>query len=91
LVNALAVRSETESLFRLGLFTNRPLVLTLVGTTALQLAVIFWPPLQQIFHTTALTGNELAICFLLPLGVLLVTEAEKTIRRKRSRQMNQTS
>jgi Ca2+-transporting ATPase len=82
LANALAIRSERESLFSIGLFSNRPLLGAVLLTVLLQLAVIYVPFLQSIFKTQALSFDELAICFTLPLVVFLVVEVEKWLVRK---------
>jgi Ca2+-transporting ATPase len=42
--NALAVRSERESVFRLGLGSNRFLGWTVLGTLLVQLGLLYWPP-----------------------------------------------
>ena len=53
--NALAIRSETDSLFKLGLRSNLPLTLAVAATFVVQMALIFVPALQPIFGTVALT------------------------------------
>ena len=85
LVNAMAVRTETESLFSLGLLSNKPLLATVSVTLVLQLAVICLEPLQRLFHTAPLTSGELAICLLLSLVVLAATEADKWRCRSKRR------
>ena len=42
--NALAVRSERASVFRLGLGSNRFLGWTVLGTLGVQLGLLYWPP-----------------------------------------------
>ena len=79
--HAMAVRSDVDSLRRLGLLTNRPLLLTVVGTTALQLAVVYSSWGQALFHTQALAGFELAVVLLASTGVLLAVELEKAVKR----------
>ncbi len=81
LAHVLAIRSETQSLWRQGLFTNRPLLAAILLTVALQLAVIYLPVLNPIFNTQPLTLAELGVCFALPLIVLLAVEGEKWLRR----------
>lgn len=49
-------RSEKYSPFELGFFRNRFLILAVSVSLAMQLSVLFWPPLTQIFHTTSLSG-----------------------------------
>ncbi|MEJ2310187.1 MAG: cation-translocating P-type ATPase [Gammaproteobacteria bacterium] len=82
LVHALVIRSETESLFRLGLFSNLPLLLAVLLTVVLQLIVIYVPFFNEVFHTTPLEMHELLVCLLLPLCVLLFVELEKFASRK---------
>ena len=76
LANALAVRSERDSLFSIGLWSNRPLLAAVGFTILLQLAVIYVPVLQEIFHTQALSGPELATCFGLALVVVVASDGE---------------
>jgi len=82
LVNVMAIRSERESIFSLGFFTNKPLLAAIIGTTILQLGVIYLPVCNTLFKTTALPPVELAICFGLASLVMLVAEAEKYLARK---------
>ena len=82
LAHVLAIRSETESLWRQGLFSNRPLLGAVLLTVALQLVVIYLPLLNSIFKTEPLTPFELGICFALPLVVLVAVEVEKLFRRR---------
>ncbi len=82
LVHAMAIRSEKESLFTQGLLSNLPLLGAVVFTVGLQLMVIYLPFLNLIFHTNPLTMAELAVCFSLPLVVLIAVEAEKWLVRQ---------
>jgi Ca2+-transporting ATPase len=81
--NVLAVRSGRESLFKIGLLTNKPLLGAVALTFVLQLAVIYWRPLQEIFNTQALTAFELGICLVLSTIVFWAVEIEKWFRRRR--------
>jgi len=56
LTTALAVRSEKESLFKLGLFTNKAMLGAIAAGVVLQLAVIYVPFLNPIFDTKPLTA-----------------------------------
>ncbi len=82
LVHALVIRSERESLFTIGFFSNPILLLTIVFTVALQLMVIYAPVFQPIFKTQALTLLELGICSSLSLVVFFAVEIEKWLVRK---------
>ena len=83
LAHAIAIRSDRESLFSLGLRSNRALLGAVLLTVALQLAVIYWAWLGAFFHTAPLTLSELAVCLALPVVVLTVVELEKLIVRRR--------
>lgn len=80
--HALAVRSERDSLYTLGLGTNRPLLAAVAGTVALQLLVVYWPPLQDLLRTEALTSFELAVVLAASTGVLFAVEIEKAFWRR---------
>jgi Ca2+-transporting ATPase len=80
--HVLAVRSERESIVRLGLFSNRPLLLAVLLTFALQMAVLYMPWLQPLFRTAALSASELAICLAVSSVVFLAVEIEKALMRR---------
>ncbi len=82
LVHAMAIRSEKESLFTQGFLSNLPLLGAVVFTVALQLMVIYLPFFNLVFHTKPLTMAELAVCFSLPLVVLIAVEVEKWLVRQ---------
>jgi len=80
--NVLALRSEKESLFSLGIFSNIPLLGAFFLTFVLQLATIYMPSLNAIFKTQPLTFNELTLCLVLSTVVFWGVETAKWIRRK---------
>jgi Ca2+-transporting ATPase len=80
--HALAIRSEQESLFRQGLFSNLPLLGAVLLTFALQMAVLYVPALQAIFKTAPLSAGELLLCLLLSPVVFIAVEVEKWLRRR---------
>jgi Ca2+-transporting ATPase len=81
----LAVRSEKESFFSLGAFSNKPLLGAVLLTLALQMATIYVPALNPIFKTEPLTAGELAATMLLSTIVFLVVEMEKALKRWRKK------
>jgi Ca2+-transporting ATPase len=82
--NVLAVRSERESLFSLGLLSNRPLLVSVLLTLLLQMATIYVPFLQPVFHTAPLSAGELLFCLALSALVLIAVELQKALRRRLS-------
>jgi Ca2+-transporting ATPase len=86
LAMALSVRSEKESLLRTGLLTNKPMLGALALTITLQLILIYWPPAQIIFQTTALPPRDLGLAFGLSLLIIVLVEIWKIFARARSKE-----
>ncbi len=84
--NVLALRSEQESLFSLGLFSNIPLIGAFLLTFVLQMATIYIPFLNSVFKTQPLTPWELIICLLLSIVVFCGVEIAKWIRRRQKKE-----
>lgn len=83
MAHVMAIRSETEPLWRLGLLTNKPLLGAVLLTFALQMATIYVPFLNPIFKTQPLSLFELALCLGASAVVWIVVELEKAWRRTR--------
>jgi Ca2+-transporting ATPase len=81
--NALALRSNRDSLFKIGLFSNRLMVIAVLLTFGLQLALIYIPFFQNIFRTQPLTLNELAICLVASAGLFVVIEIYKWLQSRK--------
>jgi Ca2+-transporting ATPase len=82
--HVLAIRSEKESLFRMGLFSNTYLLLAVALTFCLQMATVYLPALNRVFKTEPLTFKELLMALLLSSVVFIAVELEKLIKRKRA-------
>jgi Ca2+-transporting ATPase len=82
LAHVMAIRSERESLFTIGVMSNRHLVGAVILTVLLQLATIYVPFLQSIFKTQPLTLSELFICCALSMTVFVAVEIEKWMVRR---------
>jgi Ca2+-transporting ATPase len=80
--HVLAIRSESVSLFRQGVRSNRPLLGAVVLTVALQLATLYVPALNGVFRTQPLTAAELLLCAAASSVVFVAVEAEKWMRRR---------
>lgn len=81
LANVFAVRTETESIFTRGFFSNRPLVFAVAGTFILQLATVYVPFLNPVFDTAPLTLPELAFSIGAAGMVFFLLEFIKLMRR----------
>lgn len=81
----MAVRSGRESLFSIGLFSNRTLLGAVVLTILLQLVVVYIPIFQDLFRTQPLPLVDLGIAFGLSLVLFAAVELQKGIIRWFSR------
>src|SRR5512139_3198913 len=80
--HVLAIRSERESLFSIGVLSNGMLIGALALTFALQMAVLYVPWLNPIFRTAPLSPGELAACLALSSVVFAGVEIEKALVRR---------
>jgi Ca2+-transporting ATPase len=80
--HAWAGRVERSSVFRARRPMNRVLAAALGFTFAMQMATVYAPVLNPIFHTVPLTAAELGLCLALSSVVFFGVELEKwAIRR----------
>ncbi len=79
--NALATRSNTDSIFKIGLFSNRLMVVAVLVTFLLQMALIYVPFLQEFFSTEALSLTDLLIALATSSIVFVAVEISKQLRR----------
>jgi Ca2+-transporting ATPase len=82
MAHVLAIRSERLSLFQQGPLTNLPLLGAVGATVVLQMATVYVPFLNPIFHTAPLPLDELALCLALSTVIFFVVEIEKWLVRK---------
>jgi P-type Ca2+ transporter type 2C len=79
--HVLAIRSERQSLFAQGLFSNKPLLAAVCLAFVLQMATIYVPFLNTIFQTYPLTLPELLLVLAASSLVFLAVECEKWVKR----------
>lgn len=82
LFHSFAVRSESASLFQTGVLSNLPMLGAVILTLLLQMAVIYVPALNTIFHTQPLPMFDLVVCLILSSLVLVAVEIEKWLARR---------
>jgi Ca2+-transporting ATPase len=80
--NALAIRTNRDSLFKIGLLSNKPLLGAVSLTFLLQLAVTYLPFLRGVFGTTPLSATELAVTLVLSTVILWAVELGKWLMRR---------
>jgi len=75
--NALNARSDQQSVFRLGLSSNRLLLGGIGLAVLLQMVVIYAPPFRALFHTVPLSANAWGIIVLVAISVFVAEEVRK--------------
>ena len=82
MAHVLAIRSSSDSLFSIGVLSNRWLAAAVAGTVMLQLMVVYVPVFNRVFDTLPLSIGELALTMLLASVVFAAVEIEKWLRRR---------
>jgi len=72
-------RSHTQSIWRIGLFSNGWVYVGIGITLALQLAFVYLTPMNRLFHTEPLAATEWVLCLAVALAGFLVISLEKRI------------
>ena len=91
LVNAFNCRSDYLSLFKVGVFGNRFLVLAVLVSLAMMAMVIEWDPLSRLFHTTPLRWQDWVLAAGLSLTLIPVVELTKWVFRRKARSRRRTA
>jgi len=85
--NGFAVRTDEQSVFKVGLFTNLPLIAAeFLGVTIVS-AISYVPVLEDVFHTAPLTIYDWLMLGSFGLALLVADELRKAFVRKRHAKM----
>ena len=76
-------RSMSESLFKIGILTNKKLILATSVSFVLQMAVVYVPFLQKVFKTEALGVFDWVMVVVISSFPLWAMEAVKMFNQKR--------
>lgn len=82
LIHSLNLRSMNKSIFKVGLFTNKALILSISVGILLQSIILFTPVLRDIFKVYLLNSYDWMWIIILSLMPLLFNEAAKLIKKK---------
>ena len=77
-------RSLRESIFQIGLFTNKAIFVGILLIASLQAAFIYAPPFQTIFSTVALPMDDVLFAAFVGASILPVVAIEKYFQSKSS-------
>ncbi|MDE6475571.1 MAG: calcium-translocating P-type ATPase, PMCA-type [Erysipelotrichaceae bacterium] len=83
LFHALNLRSRTHSIFDVGLFKNKWLILTIIFGIGLQILVTELPFFHIILKTTSLNATCWFVVFALSLSILVINEISKWVAKER--------
>ncbi len=83
--HVLAIRSEKQSLFSIGIFSNKPLIGAVLIALLLQFIITYTPFLQPIFQTESLSLYEFVIVGAASSLVFFAVEIEKIVSRRREK------
>jgi len=86
--HVLAIRSENQSLFSIGIFSNKPLIGAVLIAFLLQFMITYTPVLQPVFKTESLSLFEFLIVGAASSIVFFAVELEKIITGRRRRKHN---
>ncbi len=78
-----AVRSLTKSIFRYNPFSNMPLVMSVVFGIVLMTVAVYFPPLQRLFGTVALSAPWVVAVIVFGIVNILFIEITKYLFRER--------
>lgn len=81
-------RTERQSVFKVGLFSNPQVNLGIIIELILIFLLIYFPPLQMVFHTAALNWKDLLLLCAWPVLILAVEELRKYLVRKKNKNNN---
>ena len=82
LYHAFNCRSMTESIFKIGFFTNQKLILAFLVSFMLQVGAVSLPWMKTIFKTEALTLIDWALVLVISSFPLWAMEIVKAVRRR---------
>lgn len=84
-VSVFAFRSLRTPCWKLGFFGNRALLVAFTAMMGLQVAAVYWAPLQVLLQTVTLPGEVWWTIAALALPLLVVPELLKTVLHLRGR------
>ncbi|XP_066585292.1 calcium-transporting ATPase type 2C member 1 isoform X2 [Prorops nasuta] len=87
--NALSCRSQTKSVFTIGLLSNKMFLVAVTLSVIGQLLVIYFPPLQRVFQTEALNASDILFLVALTSSVFIISEIKKLFERQMQRRQSE--
>ena len=88
--NGFAVRTDEQSVFKVGVLTNKPLVAAEFLGIGIVSCISYLHPLQSVFHTTGLTIYDWLMLASFGALLLVADEIRKAVVRAKRRRRNAT-
>jgi P-type Ca2+ transporter type 2C len=79
--NVFACRTERESVFKIGFFSNRLILIGIACELIIISIIVYFPLFQRMFNTYSLTFVDWAFLFTFTPGIFLAEEGRKYILR----------
>ena len=80
--NVFACRTDRESVFHLGLLSNRLVLLGIAAELAVLLGLLTVPPLRAVFGLVPPAPAEWTLVLAFPAVILLLDEGRKLVQRR---------
>jgi len=81
LFNVLNCRSSTQSVFKIGFFSNKTTMLAIGGAVLIQAAIIYTSTLQTIFGTVPLSSQDWLLSAAIASSIFIGFELYKALKR----------
>ncbi|NCU25382.1 cation-translocating P-type ATPase [Candidatus Nomurabacteria bacterium] len=81
LIRAFSARSEHTSVFRIGLFSNKFLNISVLISAVLLVAVVYLPFMQPVFHTVSLSMADWGVILSLSVIPFAAAEIQKVVAK----------
>lgn len=82
-------RTEKQSVFKVGIFHNKQVNFGIIVEIIIIFALVYLPPLQSVFHTSALSLSDWLLLCVWPPLILIVEEIRKALARRKDRKKDQ--
>jgi P-type Ca2+ transporter type 2C len=82
---AYGARSDHSSMFTIGVFKNKVMILAMIFSCLLQVIVVIVPFLRETFELTMISPAHWVVVFALSIAMLVFSEIEKVIIRFRKK------
>lgn len=80
-------RTEKQSVFKIGLFSNKAVNFGIVFEITLIIILVYFPALYSVFHTAPLELSDWLLLCIWPPIILLIEEARKIWVRNKNNEI----